>query len=71
MAIFEFIFEIADIFWSWRIYVWLIPALLVAYFLHDNFPEARWLWFLTVPGVLTAFIMGLRWECRSSWRSGL
>ena len=66
MTFFDFIIEVADVFWSWRVYLCVIPAILLACFLHNKWPDARWLWFLTVPGVLYAFVVGLRWESRSS-----
>jgi hypothetical protein len=66
MMIFEFIIEVADVFWSWRVYLCVVPAILLACLLHDKWPEACWLWCLTIPGVLCAFLVGLRWESRSS-----
>ena len=42
---------------------------ILACLLHDKWPDALWLWFLTVPGPLYAFVVGLRWESRSSGRN--
>ena len=66
MTFFEIITEVADLCWSWRVYLCVIPAICLACLLHDKWPEARWLWFLTVPGVVGALVVGLRWEYRSS-----
>ena len=44
MTIFDFIFELADVFCSWRVYLCVIPAVLLAWLLHDHWPEARWLY---------------------------
>jgi len=66
MTIFEIIFELADVFYSWRIYLCVIPTVLLAWLLHDHWPEARWLYFLTVPSVVGALVLGLRWEYRAS-----
>jgi hypothetical protein len=66
MTIFDIIFELADVFYSWRVYLCVIPTVLLAWLLHDHWPEARWLYFLTVPSVLGALVLGLRWEYRAS-----
>ncbi len=66
MTVFDIIMEVADLFWSWRVYLCVIPAILLACLLHDKWPEARWLWFLTVPSVVCALVVGIRWDYRSS-----
>jgi hypothetical protein len=40
MTFFDVIMEIADLFWSWRVYLCVIPAILFACLLHDKWPEA-------------------------------
>ena len=65
MTFFDIIVDIVDLFWSWRVYLCVVPAVLLAYLLHDKWPEAGWLWFLTVPSVVGALVLGLRWEYHS------
>lgn len=58
--------DIIDLVCSWRFYVCLIPALLAGYFLHQSFSEASWPWLISVPLVIIAFIIGMRWDRRRS-----
>jgi hypothetical protein len=70
MMIIEIIMEIADLFVSWRFYVCVVPAVLLAVLVHNSWPGAVWPWFVTVPLVSGAVIGGFWWDCRSpSWRS--
>jgi hypothetical protein len=66
MILFDILGELADAFCSWRLYVCLIPALIAAYFLHESLPDARWPWLISVPLVLSAFALGLRWEWKTN-----
>ena len=66
MILFDIVGELADAFCSWRLYVCLAPALLVAYYLHESFSGARWPWFISVPLVISAFVVGLRWDWKAS-----
>lgn len=65
MAVLEIIWEIADLFCSWRLYLCLGPALLGAFFLHASFPDASWPWFISIPIVITALCGGLYWDWRA------
>ncbi|BET67789.1 hypothetical protein ASA1KI_27070 [Opitutales bacterium ASA1] len=53
---------------SWRIYVCVIPAALLAFWLHQAFPDAMWPWFISVPAVIGAVIVGLSWDVRANSR---
>ncbi len=66
MILLEILGELADAFCSWRLYLCVAPALLAAYFLHESFPTARWPWLISVPLVLGAFAVGLRWDWRAN-----
>ncbi len=64
--LFAIIVEVADLFWSWRLYLSVIPAILLVCLLHDKWPEAPWLWVLTVPSAVCALVVGIRSDYRSS-----
>ena len=49
MSFLEVIFEIADLFVSWRFYVCAIPVILVAVVVQNAWPNSAWPWFFTVP----------------------
>jgi hypothetical protein len=66
MTLFDIVGELLDLFRSWRLYLCVVPVLLGAYFLHDRYPGATWTWFISVPVVIGAFVLGLRWEWRAS-----
>ena len=65
LAVLEILAEVVDALASWRLYVCIGPALLGAYGLHTAWPDATWTWFVSVPGVIAALILGLRWEWRA------
>lgn len=65
MTALEFLLEILDAIGCWRLIVCAGPAIAAAWFLHDAVPDATWPWFVSVPVVTTAFILGLRWEWRA------
>jgi hypothetical protein len=65
VTLFDLIFDIADLFASWRFYVCVVPAVLVAFLVHNSWPDAIWPWFFTAPVVLGAVVGGLWWDCRS------
>jgi hypothetical protein len=64
--LFEVFAELVDAISSWRLYVCLVPTLLLAYVLHETFPGAHWPWLISVPAVIGALALGLRWEWKSS-----
>ncbi len=65
MTALEFLWEIVEAIASWRLIVCVGPAIAAGWFLHDAFPGANWPWFVSVPVVTTAFVIGLRWEWRA------
>jgi hypothetical protein len=65
LAVLEILGEVVDAIASWRLYVCLGPALLGAYCLHSAVPDATWPWFVSVPVMITAFVLGVRWEWRA------
>ena len=57
--------ELVEFFSYWRVYVCVIPAVLIGCTLHDKWPDAWWLCLVTGPAVIGALFLGLRWHCRS------
>ncbi len=66
MTFFEFIVLLTDLFFGWRLWVCVVPALFAAVFLHNMFPDAQWTWLISVPLVVGAFVVGARWESKSA-----
>jgi hypothetical protein len=62
MTFFEIVCEMADVFLFWRVYLCVVPAVVLASFLHYQWPEARWVWLVTVPMAIVALVFGLRWQ---------
>jgi hypothetical protein len=62
MTLLEVIDGIVDLVCSWRLYLCLGIGVGVAALFHASFPDRVWVWFVSVPLVVTSFIVGWRWQ---------
>jgi hypothetical protein len=60
----ELILEVSASFLSWRFFVCMVPAVLVAVLIHST-SDAAGKYLVTVPLVLGALIVGFWWEYRT------
>ncbi len=62
------VFDFVDLFSLvryWRFWLCAVPAMTLAWYLHHRWPNAGWLWYLIVPGLLSAVVTGVLWEMRT------
>lgn len=62
----ELLGGLAELFCSWRVYACVVPALFGMWILHESFPGAQWPNFVSIPLVIVAFVVGIRWEWKAS-----
>ncbi len=65
MDIIELILAIGEFLMSWRLYLCLLVSVGAAFMLHEKFPENDWVYFISVPLVVTSIVGSLVWQVRS------
>jgi hypothetical protein len=50
---------------SWRLYVCLGVAMGIAATLHQAFPDQNWVWFVSMPTMITGFALGFWWQLQA------
>jgi hypothetical protein len=65
LEVFDFV-DLLDLVRFWRFWLCAVPAMTLACYLHHRWPNSGWLWYLTVPGLISAVIAGVLWELKSS-----
>jgi len=62
LDILDCLIEGIDFVEHWRVCLCVGPTLCAAARLHESFPGARWPWLLSLPTVVSAIGVGIRWE---------
>ena len=66
MVFLEVLADVVDVFASWRLYLCLTPALIIAYYLNKAYPDAYWPWLISGLLVTSSFVLGVRWDWKAS-----
>lgn len=65
MWLIELIGGIVESWTSWRFYICVVISVGIAIVLHKGFPDQDWIWFLTVPAVITGIGLGFWWQIKA------
>jgi NADH:ubiquinone oxidoreductase subunit 3 (subunit A) len=65
MAIIELILGIVDLCCRWRFFICFGITMGIFAAMHNSFPDQAWVWFVTVPVVITGMCFGSWWQFRA------
>jgi hypothetical protein len=65
MAIIELILEIVDLCCHWRFFICFGITMAIFGTMHTSFPDQAWVWFVTVPIMITGIGFGCWWQIRA------